>query len=173
VILATSCGICSRAANQRGATLMVVFVAIVMIGLAAGVTGATWKTVVQKSKEEELLFRGDQYRRAIESYTGTGPPGAAAFYPARLEDLIRDPRSPATVRHIRRLYRDPVTGGEWVLIKDQLGRIKGVRSASELEPFRKDNFPEGYERLRGAESYSAWEFVVEPGSTGQPAPEQP
>jgi type II secretory pathway pseudopilin PulG len=162
----------SPIANERGATLMVVLVMIVVLGLGAGMAGTTWKTVVQKSKEEELLFRGDQYRRAIESYLRTGHPGIAAQYPAELKDLVRDPRSPGTVRHIRRLYSDPMTGGDWELIRDQGGRITGVRSASGERPFRQDGFPKGYESFRGAARYSDWDFVARVKPQGSQPPQE-
>ncbi len=162
-----------RLGNERGATLMVVLVMIVVIGLAAGITGSTWKTMVQKSREEELFFRGDQYRRAIGNYFGTAHPGMQGQYPSSLEDLLKDPRSLATVRHIRKLYKDPFTDDDWVLIKDEGGRIKGVRSASTLEPFRKDGFPPGYEHFKGAQRYSDWEFVFVPQRQPAAQPRQP
>ena len=57
--------------------------------------------------------------------------------------------------------------------KDKSGRITGVRSASDLEPFRKDGFPEEYEKFKGAESYSSWEFVYEPKTQKKPAAKKP
>ena len=57
-----------------------------------------------------------------------------------------------------------MTGDDWVLIKDKSGRITGLRSSSDLEPFKQDGFPEEYESFKGSESYSSWEFVYEPKS---------
>jgi type II secretory pathway pseudopilin PulG len=160
--------------NQRGATLMVVLVTVVVMGLVAGLTGSTWKTVMQRAKEEELLFRGDQYRRAIESYYQAKHGTAAGAFPQNLEALLKDPRSLQTVRHLRRLYTDPMTGGDWLLIKDEGGRVKGVKSASDLEPFKQDGFAKVYEKFRGAASYSQWEFVYEPpAKTAKPVPPPP
>ena len=53
----------------------------------------------------ELLWRGDQYRRAIESYYTKAHAGVAATYPRTLEDLVKDPRSLQTLRHIRQLFK--------------------------------------------------------------------
>lgn len=151
--------------NQRGATLLMVLVLVVILGLAAGMTGTTWKTIMQRVKEEELLFRGDQYRRAIQSYLQSGHAGQRASYPADLKDLLRDPRTPATKRHLRKLYKDPMTGEDFEVIKDQAsgGRIKGVRSASLEEPFKKGNFAAEYENFKDAKAYRDWEFIFEPG----------
>jgi type II secretory pathway pseudopilin PulG len=161
--------------NQRGATLMVVLVMVAVMGLVAGLTGTTWTTIMQRAKEEELLFRGDQYRRAIESYYQARHGAAPGALPTKLEDLLKDPRALQSVRHLRRLYADPMTGDDWLLIKDAGGRIRGVKSASNLEPFKKDGFPEGYEKFRGAERYSDWEFVYQAPAPAKavPAPSLP
>jgi len=155
-------------ADQRGISLLVVLVMMVVVGLAAGVAGSTWQTIVQRARETELLWRGDQYRKAIQSYYGQGS-GQVRQYPAKLEDLLKDPRSLATKRHLRRLYPDPMTGGDWALIKDAGGRVIGVHSTSTKKPFQQDGFPEEYENFAGANSYAAWEFVWKPVSTQQRA----
>jgi type II secretory pathway pseudopilin PulG len=159
--------------NQRGAALVIVLVTVVILGLSMGIAGSTWRTIVQKAKEEELLFRGDQYRRAIGSYYQRAHAGTQGMFPSSLEDLLKDPRSLQTVRHIRQLYKDPMTGEDWVLIREggkisgtvaasaNGGRIIGVRSSSDLEPFKKDGFSKEYEKFKGAAKYSDWEFVYE------------
>jgi type II secretory pathway pseudopilin PulG len=147
--------------NQRGVTLMVVLVMVVVTGLTAGLAGTSWRSIMQRVKEDELLWRGDQYRKAIESYYDVNH-GGIQRYPARLEDLLRDPRSLQPVRHLRRLYPDPFTGEDWVIIKDPAGGIRGVRSGSEEEPFKKDDFPEEYEDFKDRMKYSEWEFSCTP-----------
>lgn len=143
--------------NERGATLMVVLVAVVVLGLSAGIAGTTWTSVMQQSREEQLLFRGDQYRRAIASYyeAGTGD------LPLRLEDLLKDPRYPGIVRHLRQLYPEPMPNSEWELIRDPQGRLRGVRSSSTDKPFKTKNFPEEYRKFERAETYHDWEFVFQ------------
>jgi len=150
--------------NQRGIGLMVVLLMIVILGLAAGIAGSAWKTIMQRAREEELLFRGDQYRRAIESYFNAQHGGQRGLLPSTLDDLVKDPRFPGTKRHLRRLFKDPMTGEDFEIIKDQqaAGRIKGVRSTSTEEPFKQDGFPKEYEKFAGASSYKSWEFVYEP-----------
>ncbi len=154
--------------DERGAALLIVLLMVVVLGLAAGIAGSTWKSVVQRAREAELFWRGDQYRNAIGSYYRVKHGRGAGMFPRKLEDLVRDPRSLGAERHIRRLYPDPMTGEDWVLIKDKSGRIAGVKSASKLEPFRKDGFPEEYRKFEGAGSYSSWEFVYEPKNLKKP-----
>ena len=63
----------------------------------------------EKEKEGELLFVGDQFRRAIRlCYEHT--PGRGRRYPERLEALLMDPRHPSTQRYPRKIYPDPVSG---------------------------------------------------------------
>ena len=123
---------------------------------------------MQRSKEQELLWRGDQYRKAIASYyrvTAGGPHGA---YPLSLDVLERDPRFLQPARHIRRLFKDPITGEDFVLIRDPSGAITGVRSSSDLEPFKKDGFPSEYNQFAHGKRYREWEFVYRP-ETKKPA----
>ena len=151
--------------DQKGSALLVVLVMIVIVGLSAGIAGTSWRTIVQRADEAELFWRGDQYRQAIKSYYEYGAGGSRKLtgqYPAKLEDLIKDPRSLARKKHMRQLYADPLTGGDWVLIKDKAGRITGVRSSSDLEPFKQDGFSLEYENFAGATSYTAWEFNYQP-----------
>jgi type II secretory pathway pseudopilin PulG len=163
--------------NQRGVSLLVVLVIIVVMGLSLGTAGMAWKEMMQREREEELFFRGDQYRRAIESYYGTaqkGQRGAQGMYPNKLEDLLKDPRSTQTLRHLRRLYKDPMTGADFEKVQvggeitglpgagQRFGGIKGVRSTSTLEPFRVAGFKKPYESFNGAGTYHDWEFVYTP-----------
>ncbi len=144
---------------------MTVLILVVVLGLALGMAGSSWRTIMQQVKEEELLWRGDQYRKAIAAYYGISQSGVQR-YPNTLEDLLKDPRSLQTVRHLRRLYPDPMTGGDWIIIKDPAGGIKGVHSSSNLEPFKKDGFTEDDEDFKDATKYSEWEFSYQPQTTG-------
>lgn len=145
--------------NQRGAALLLLLVFVVIIGLAAGMAGQSWSSTMQRAREAELLWRGEQYQKAIASYFAVRQ--GAQMLPAKLDDLLKDPRFPNVVRHLRKLYNDPMTNGEWELITDSSKRIIGVRSSSDLEPFRKDGFPPDLDKLKGKKTYNEWEFVFE------------
>jgi type II secretory pathway pseudopilin PulG len=162
--------------NQRGVALIFVLVAVTLLGLMAGIAGSSWQTIVQRAKEQELLWRGGQIRKAIGSYYKTAHGGAKSGYPASFEQLLKDPRFISTKRHLRRHYLDPITGDDWELIKAPNGRIKGVRSHSDKEPFKKDNFSKENEKLVGKMKYAEWEFIYLPKkqqktSTQPPGPE--
>lgn len=154
-----------ESSGQRGAALLMVLVAMVILGLTAGIAGQSWRSVVQRAKEDELLWRGQQYRSAIESYFQTRQ-GVRNMFPRKLQDLVSDNRFPEPARHLRRLYDDPMTGEEWAIIKAPDGGIAGVRSTSNLRPFRQEGFPEGLESLANGDRYRDWEFVYTPARTG-------
>ena len=151
----------SSAPSERGTALLTVLVMVVLLGLAAGMAGQSLGALMQRERETELLWRGQQYRQAIARYYNARH-GGQGMYPAKLEDLLRDPRFPGTTRHLRRLYSDPMTGKEWELVKDPAERIIGVRSASELAPFQQAGFPKGLEDFEGKTAYREWEFVFVP-----------
>jgi len=151
------------AARQRGAALLTVLFLVVLLGLAAGLAGQALRDYIQREREEELLWRGEQYRRAIASYVNAQ--GRARIFPTNLEDLLRDPRFPGVVRHLRRLYDDPMVGQAWEPVRDAANQIVGVRSTSVLKPFRQDGFPEELDSFRGKNSYRDWEFVYAPTRT--------
>jgi type II secretory pathway pseudopilin PulG len=146
--------------HQRGATLLLLLVMVVIMGLAAGMAGQSWRSTMQRAREAELLWRGQQYQKAIASYYSVRQ--GQQMLPTKLEDLVRDPRFPHVVRHLRKLYKDPMTGEDWELVTDSSKQvIVGVRSKSDLEPFRKDGFPKSLDKLKGKEAYNEWEFVFE------------
>ena len=153
------------AANQKGAILLMVLVAVTILGLSAGIAGSTWKTITQRAKEQELLWRGGQIRKAIASYYKTGQAGKQSTLPSNLDDLLRDPRSLSVVRHLRKKYLDPMTGQDWVIIKDPGGRVQGVRSSSPEEPFKQDGFQDENKSFIAKSSYAEWQFLFTPNKT--------
>ncbi|ABA87854.1 type II secretion system pseudopilin TklG [Syntrophotalea carbinolica DSM 2380] len=144
--------------SERGSTLLMVLAAMVILGLTLGIAGNSWKNIVQRDREEELFFRGDQYRRAIVSFHN-----AWGVYPKQLDELLMDRRALHVRRHLRRLYSDPMTGAPFELVRDGAGRIHGVFSADNARPFRRQGFPPEYETFGKAGSYRDWKFVFEPG----------
>jgi type II secretory pathway pseudopilin PulG len=158
-----------KASSQAGYTYLFAMFVVVVIGVAMMAAAKSWKTEVRREKEAELLFRGEQYRRGIESYYQTARAGFNA-YPTELEDLVKDPNSSATKRYMRRLYKDPITNKDFELIKEG-NYIKGVRSSSTAVPIKTNGFPWPYELFATAGSYKEWAFIFIPaGKPGGPQP---
>lgn len=136
-------------------------VAILGVGLA--LAGEVWETLAKREKEAELLFIGEQYRQAIRRYY-EGTPGGIKRYPRSLQDLLADPRHASTQRHLRKLYRDPLGGEEWGLVKAPDGGISGVYSRSEQAPLKTGNFRLRDAGFASAKRYADWTFVYAPAS---------
>ena len=152
----------------RGFTYLSVLFVIAMMGGGLALVGELWHSAATRDREAELLFVGNQYRKAIERYYLGGP----RQYPRALEQLLKDARKPATERYLRRLYPDPVTGsGEWGLVKAPDGGIMGVHSLSEAAPVKSANFLARDKEFAGAAAYTDWKFVFVPAVP--PAPLKP
>jgi type II secretory pathway pseudopilin PulG len=138
---------------------LLMLMAIAGIGMAG--VGIVWHQDAQREREKELLFIGDEYRRAIGSYFENGNPKQ---FPNALEDLILDKRSASTKRHLRKLYADPMPPHKpWGLVMQQ-GQIIGVYSTSEAEQIKKIGFLPPYEAFAEAANYADWKFIYVSGS---------
>ena len=73
-------------------------VAVAIMGIMLSVALPVWNQLAKREREAELVFRGEQYARAVELYQRT----YAATYPEDVEELIEE-------RFLRRVYRDPMT----------------------------------------------------------------
>lgn len=154
-----------RRASQAGFTFLIVLAAVAALAIGAQVAIPLASRALQADREQELLFRGLAYRRAIGSYyeAAVAAGRLEKTYPQRLEDLLQDPRF-VHRRHLRELYPHPLDGRGWVLIREPGGGIVGVASPSERRPLKRANFEVGLEPFENAESYRQWEFVYLPAS---------
>jgi type II secretory pathway pseudopilin PulG len=147
---------------MRGFTYFGVLFAIALLGCAMATGGTLWSFSARRERERELLWTGDQFRRAIASYYSAGPPGVREF-PRNLADLLEDRRGPAVRRHLRRLYPDPITGNlDWQMVRLQDQSIIGVASGSALEPLKRSGFAESDSAFENASCYCDWRFVYLP-----------
>jgi len=144
--------------SSAGFTYIAALMVVVIMGILLGAVGQSWKTAAAREREEELLFRGSQIRDAMIRWYMRRPGQHPVTPLTDLKDLLKDPRSMAKVRYLRRLYKDPMTDKDWVIIKDPTGII-GVASSSEVIPLKQGNFPKEYQAFEGKTKYSDWQFV--------------
>ncbi len=151
------------ATRHRGFAYLVVMMMVAGLGVALVKLIDGWHDSAQREREQQLLFAGHQIRSAIIHYYEHAPPHAPKF-PMSLADLLRDPRQPNTVRHLREIYRDPITGtADWGLVKSAAGEILGVYSRSAEVPVKQANFTLADRAFAGAHTYADWVFVFTPG----------
>lgn len=149
--------------SHRGFTYPAALALILITSISLMGVQKYWSTTMQREREKTLFFNGLQIQKAIASYYRHGPGGQTSF-PHSLKELINDVRSGRAQRHLRRLYEDPMTpDGQWRLVLDGHGGIKGVFSRSNAKPLKQDNFPAAFSHFRNQKKYSDWKFVFEPG----------
>lgn len=137
--------------------MMVLIMAAGLFLLASAMSAVIYSRAMRMEKEKELIFRGLEYKKAIKSYIETG--SGEHQPPLRLEDLLSDPRY-SDKKHIRRLYREPVTNGDWNLILDDDNRIVGVSSRSCQKPLKTKGFPDELKNFESAQTYRDWIFIA-------------
>jgi type II secretory pathway pseudopilin PulG len=89
--------------GDGGFALAALLVVIAVMSVVMMVALPTWRHQVQREKEAELIFRGEQYARAIGLYQRKHP-GA---FPASLDVLVEQ-------KYLRKKYKDPITGEDFV-----------------------------------------------------------
>jgi type II secretory pathway pseudopilin PulG len=161
-----------RGQSENGYAMAVLLVAMSIMAIMMTMAMPVWKQMAQREKEQELVFRGQQYVRAIgffeRKYANTPPP--------TLDVLIQE-------RFLRKKYKDPITNEDFVpipaagaqpttrggqnpppgqpitvtlaqpLAPSGRGGIIGVTSASKAASIRIYN---------GATHYNEWRFVYAP-----------
>lgn len=120
--------------GERGYMLAVVavFTSVLLITLTAAVIN--WQKAMQREQEEELLFRGRQFMRAIELWQRKFP----GTYPTTMDALL----SSNNTRFLRKKWKDPITNSpNWRLIKiGPDGSIQGLSLTPGASPLGPSTF---------------------------------
>lgn len=100
----------------------------------------SWRQQVQRSREEELIYRGEQYARAIMLYQEKNQ-GAL---PPNLDILISQ-------RYLRKKFKDPVTDDEFAIVG--IGMVTtGWTDQNKAKKFGcQTNFTSGAQQYQGAQ----------------------
>jgi type II secretory pathway pseudopilin PulG len=100
----------SRRRDQAGYTLLLVVFMVASMILVASAAAPNLLTQGRREKEEEMIWRGQQYARAIGLYYRK-----FGKYPTKVEDLTNQTNG---VRFLRKAYTDPMNkdDGSWRFI---------------------------------------------------------
>lgn len=142
-----------RGRGQPGFALLLVFLmaALVAIALYRELPRVAFES--QRAKEQLLIDRGEQYKRAIQLFVRQNN----GRYPMKLEDL----ESYNNRRYLRRRYKDPMTGSdEWRLVHVGPGGVL-TDSKTQKPP-----------RVQGGEFGTPVEEIAEQQQGQQPDPAQ-
>jgi len=91
--------------DDRGFTMVVLLVVIAVMGIGMSAMWPTWRQQSIREKEEELIFRGNQYARAIALYARKNN----NVLPANVDVL-------ADGKYLRKKWKDPITGTDFGLL---------------------------------------------------------
>jgi type II secretory pathway pseudopilin PulG len=133
--------------RRSGYVLIMLLFLITAMAIGLMVAVPVWQTQIQREKEAELIFRGNQYVEAVRIFQLKKP----GTFPRSLDDLIKE-------KCIRRLYKDPMNpDGDWniVLLPEVVvgGSIQRGPDGRPLRPVQG----------RGA-AFSVQRILVAPGS---------
>ncbi len=146
--------------QQQGFTYLGLVVLVTVLGLVGAATLKIDALLRRADKEAELLFVGAAFADALTSYAAATPPGQPT-QPPSLKELLRDPRSPAVRRHLRKIYIDPMTGStDWGIVWMADGKgVLGVYSKSPMQPLKIANFDPKLVGFEGRQHIYEWHFV--------------
>lgn len=150
----------ARRALRCGYTLLGALLVLAVVSLGLAVAGPIWSQQAQRDREQELLRVGQLYAQALANYRQASP-GSTKQYPDKLQALLLDTRFVGTLRHLRKLYQDPVNPGKpWGTVHDADGRITGVYSLSDAASLAERPVQLGHLELPAASRYTDWKFVA-------------
>ena len=112
----------AKARAEKGYAMAALLVAMSVMAIVMSVAMPTWSHMIRRDKEEELIFRGTQYARAINQYQRK----FANASPASLDVLIEQ-------RMLRKKFRDPLSpnkDGEFQMLYLQTQGIMGPQGQS-------------------------------------------
>jgi type II secretory pathway pseudopilin PulG len=93
-----------KSRSQQGYVLLSLLLCVALMTIAAAGIAASIGAQIQRDREDELIHRATQYRRAIRLYTKK-----TGRFPMKLEDL----ENTNGIRYLRRRYKDPITGKDF------------------------------------------------------------
>ena len=145
--------------RQRGFTYIGLLVTVAIMGLFLTLVARVWSTSEQREREKQLLWVGHAYRMAISSYFAAGH-----RFPATLQDLLQDERTPVPAHHLRRLYPDPMSGKpDWTLVLTPDGQgIMGVASSTKVMPLKRRKFDFVDGAFEDSDCVCLWQFIYYP-----------
>lgn len=158
------------AAGQGGFTYFMLLWWVALSGIMLAALSQQWSFERRREKEAEMVARAQEIVSAIAAYRKASPGGAqAAAWPTSLQDLVEDRRGPRPMRHLRRLWADPLTGrADWGLVRHTLppgiggvapaeGGIQSIYSRAPGTPIRAP---------AGTKTYEEWRFEAPVAANG-------
>jgi type II secretory pathway pseudopilin PulG len=90
--------------HADGYAMAALLIAMTIMAIMMTVALPTWRHLAQREKEAELVFRGEQYARALTLFQNKNGPGTT---PPSIDILVQQ-------RYLRKKFKDPITNDDFV-----------------------------------------------------------
>ncbi len=148
--------------GKSGYALITAIIAINIFAIFSLMAASMWQREAGRNNEKELIFRGNQYVRAIENFKKKYP----NTFPKNIEILEKE-------RFIRKLYTDPVSeNGEWNYVMKSRNRrnktffiipselLSKYIKSYDLYGVSSSSPDESYMEYRSMKRYDEWAFYL-------------
>jgi type II secretory pathway pseudopilin PulG len=96
-----------KSRHEKGYILLTLLLIMALLAIGAATAASTIAFQIRRDREEEMIHRAMQYRRAIRQFTKhTGR------YPRTTDELVTS----NGLRYLRKAYKDPITGKDFRLL---------------------------------------------------------
>lgn len=150
-------------AGQRGYAMAALLVSVSIMAIVMSALLPVWKHQARREKEAELVFRGEQYARAIRLFrfkNGQSPPPS-------IDVLVQG-------RYLRKKYKDPLTGDDFQpLSGQQAGTTGGQPQGTGIVAVVSKSKEQSIRIYRGAATYNQFQYVENEGRGPRYAPTGP
>jgi type II secretory pathway pseudopilin PulG len=147
-------------------------VAMAVMAIMLTVAMPTWSQMIRRDKEEELIFRGNQYARAINFYqrrfANASPPSIDVLVEQRLlRKKFRDPMSSEKSGEFQLLYvsnsasssRQGGANPPGTSQSSGVGSVLGTTPTGGIAGVTSKNKSESIRTFNGKNHYNEWQFV--------------
>jgi type II secretory pathway pseudopilin PulG len=157
--------------GERGYAMAALLVALAIMAILMTIAMPVWRHEARREKEAELVFRGEQYARAIALFRHKNQNNPNAWPPS-IDFLVQN-------RFLRKKFKDPMTAdGEFVPLSfgsqtpgippttppPPVGRGRGVQPGQQpvgvgMQGVRSKSTETSIRAYRGATRYDQWLFT--------------
>jgi type II secretory pathway pseudopilin PulG len=146
-------------------------VAMSVMAVILSVALPAWSHMIRREKEEELIFRGNQYARAINlyqrKYANASPANLDVLIKERfLRKKFKDPLSPNEDGEFQMLYLQnqstmggPGARGAGTSIGGSIGPSMGPSKAAPIIGVMSKNTGQSIRVYKGKTRYNEWQFI--------------
>jgi type II secretory pathway pseudopilin PulG len=151
--------------RESGYAMAALLVAISVMAILLTVALPTWKQTMQREKEEELIFRGNQYARAIgayqRKYANASPQSIDVLLQQHfLRRKFKDPLSPAEDGEFQPLYASTQPQGGQGTQGAGTGTQASTTPSGGIIGVASKNTGTSIRTYNNATHYNEWQFIA-------------